>query len=93
MTKPRAEKVVKAGWNDVEVDDELAAEARGWTSDFREGVFVMKLLPETAYRPRREVDEDVDAAASLTVDPKYAGRPNFKAFRPVRPVDDALKLG
>ena len=59
-----------------------------WTSDFRRGLFVMKILPESAYRAPRAVkstaDEDADAAASLVVDPKYAGRPNFKAFRPVR---------
>lgn len=65
----------KMGWNERDVFQEEMAEDAVWEAEDKSTFFQIRFVPMV--RPK-----DANARPAMAVDPKYAGKPNFKAFRP-----------
>lgn len=65
----------KMGWNERDVFQEEMAEDAVWEAEDKSTFFQVRFVPMV--RPK-----DSKARPAPVVDPRYAGKPNFKAFRP-----------
>ena len=75
IVKPVAKESHKMGWNERDVFQEEMAEETRWEPDDKATFFQIRFVP--LVRPKGPIRPSI-----APVDPRYAGRPNFKAFRP-----------
>lgn len=65
----------KMGWNERDVFQEEMAEDAVWEAEDKSTFFQVRFVPMVRQK-------DANARPAAAVDVRYAGKPNFKAFRP-----------
>jgi hypothetical protein len=78
LRKPHQPHTEKDNWRAMDrTREEDEEDLNDWTADTGKSFFVVKKLPMSA---RKESTPQ----STESTDPRWAGRPNFKKFRPVR---------
>jgi hypothetical protein len=75
IVKPVAKESHKIGWNERDMIQEEMEEETNWEPDDNATFFQVRFV--SMVRPDLQVQKP-----QVSVDPRYAGKPNFKAFRP-----------
>lgn len=75
IRKTQAAESHKMGWNERDVFQEEMAEDAGWEAEDKSTFFQVRFVPMV--RPK-----NANTSGNPAVDPRYAGKPNFKAFKP-----------
>lgn len=88
IVKPLRPEARKMGWNERDiVEEELQEDSEDggrWEPDDNATFFQIRFVSMVGQRPKR---------AAGPVDPRYAGMPNFKAFRPKDGRNGAVSIG